>query len=650
MSFKRDIIGLRDDETLAGVIRENGFLATAVTVLAVALALFHLVTSYSGQLEAFRHRTVHLMMVLIVLFLASMEQRYSKEQPSAKRAVCLLVDAAFAILSAVVLIYTFANSTEIPLRAGSPTTTDLFMGTVLLFLVIEASRRHVGMSIVVVTVFFLIYVYAGPWFPGFLNHAPFSVGEIINIQYLDLEGVWGSPVAAAAGFVIVFLIFAGLLMETGVLDVFMNFTMKLVGKSTGGPAKVAVISSGLVGMVNGTAVGNALLVGQVSIPLMKKLGYRPQFAAAVEATSSTGGQVMPPIMGSAAFIIAMVLGISYGAVCKAAVVPAVLWFFSIYCIVHLEAKKHRLRRLSDDDMKALPSWKSLAARSYLVFPLAMLIYLMLAGSSEIKAGFWGVISLLAVSMLGRDTRFTLRSLASGLNNAIHMTFSVTTACACAGIIVGCVMQSGLGYTLSTSLINVAGGRMAILLPLVMITALILGTGMMTVGVYIIVSVLLVPAMTAMGLHVLACHLFAFYFGILCNITPPVATATYGAAGLAGSNPWDTGIEAFKMAIPILAVPYIFIFQPGLLLEGSLVEILGTIAFAFVAIFSLDVVVTGYLFRRVTIPERLLFFVASMLCCHPALHTSLVGAGIFAVLWVVQRMSRATLPEEQKGGA
>lgn len=650
MSFKRDIIGLRDDETLAGVIRENGFLATAVTVLAVALALFHLVTSYSGQLEAFRHRTVHLMMVLIVLFLASMEQRYSKEQPSAKRAVCLLVDAAFAILSAVVLIYTFANSTEIPLRAGSPTTTDLFMGTVLLFLVIEASRRHVGMSIVVVTVFFLIYVYAGPWFPGFLNHAPFSVGEIINIQYLDLEGVWGSPVAAAAGFVIVFLIFAGLLMETGVLDVFMNFTMKLVGKSTGGPAKVAVVSSGLVGMVNGTAVGNALLVGQVSIPLMKKLGYRPQFAAAVEATSSTGGQVMPPIMGSAAFIIAMVLGISYGAVCKAAVVPAVLWFFSIYCIVHLEAKKHRLRRLSDDDMKALPSWKSLAARSYLVFPLAMLIYLMLAGSSEIKAGFWGVISLLAVSMLGRDTRFTLRSLASGLNNAIHMTFSVTTACACAGIIVGCVMQSGLGYTLSTSLINVAGGRMAILLPLVMITALILGTGMMTVGVYIIVSVLLVPAMTAMGLHVLACHLFAFYFGILCNITPPVATATYGAAGLAGSNPWDTGIEAFKMAIPILAVPYIFIFQPGLLLEGSLVEILGTIAFAFVAVFSLDVVVTGYLFRRVTIPERLLFFVASMLCCHPALHTSLVGAGIFAVLWVVQRMSRATLPEEQKGGA
>jgi TRAP transporter 4TM/12TM fusion protein len=641
---------LRDDETLAGVIRENGFLATAVTVLAVALALFHLVTSYSGQLEAFRHRTVHLMMVLIVLFLASMEQRYSKEQPSAKRAVCLLVDAAFAILSAVVLIYTFANSTEIPLRAGSPTTTDLFMGTVLLFLVIEASRRHVGMSIVVVTVFFLIYVYAGPWFPGFLNHAPFSVGEIINIQYLDLEGVWGSPVAAAAGFVIVFLIFAGLLMETGVLDVFMNFTMKLVGKSTGGPAKVAVISSGLVGMVNGTAVGNALLVGQVSIPLMKKLGYRPQFAAAVEATSSTGGQVMPPIMGSAAFIIAMVLGISYGAVCKAAVVPAVLWFFSIYCIVHLEARKHGLMRLSDEDMKALPSWRSLASKSYLILPLFVLIYLMLAGASEVKAGFWGVVSLLAASMLGRDTRFTLRTLVKGLNNAVRMTFSVTTACACAGIIVGCVMQSGLGYTLSTSLINVAGGRMSILLPLVMITALILGTGMMTVGVYIIVSVLLVPAMTAMGLHVLACHLFAFYFGILCNITPPVATATYGAAGLAGSNPWDTGVEAFKMAIPILAVPYIFIFQPGLLLEGSPVEILGTIAFAFVAVFSLDVFVTGYLFRRVTIPERLLFFVASMLCCHPALHTSLVGAGIFAVLWVVQRMSRATLPEEQKGGA
>lgn len=639
MSFKKDIVGLHENETLWGVLKANGFLTNLVITLSVCLALFHLVTSYTGQLEAFRHRTVHLMAVLIILFLASMEKRYKQELRPAKRNLFLVVDATFAILSVAVLVYTYTNSVALPLRAGSPTTTDLVMGSILLFLVIEASRRHVGMSIVAVTVFFLIYVYAGPWFPGFLNHAPFSVGEIINIQYLDLEGVWGSPIAAAAGFVIVFLIFAGLLMETGVLDVFMNFTMKLVGKSTGGPAKVAVISSGLVGMVNGTAVGNALLVGQVSIPLMKKLGYRPQFAAAVEAASSTGGQVMPPIMGSAAFIIAMVLGISYGAVCKAAVIPAVLWFFSIYCIVHLEARKHGLKRLSDDDMKALPSWRSLAARSYLVFPLAMLIYLMLAGSSEIKAGFWGVISLLAVSMLGRDTRFTLRSLASGLNNAIHMTFSVTTACACAGIIVGCVMQSGLGYTLSTSLINVAGGRMAILLPLVMITALILGTGMMTVGVYIIVSVLLVPAMTAMGLHVLACHLFAFYFGILCNITPPVATATYGAAGLAGSNPWDTGVEAFKMAIPILAVPYIFIFQPALLLEGTLPAILSTAVFAFVGIFSLDVFITGYLFRRCSVAERMLFLTAGVLCCWPDVRYALAGAGAFAIGWIVQRMSR-----------
>ncbi len=635
--LKESILGIPEGETLGEVLKENGILGTVTGIIAVSLAMFHIITSYVGQLEAFKHRVTHLLVVIVLVFLTSLEKKYRSGDGRWRMKISMGLDVLFALAGVVCLIYTFTNSEALPLRAGSPTVMDLVMGSVAILLTIEASRRHVGLGIVVISVFFLFYVYAGPWFPGFLKHAPFTFGEIINIQYLDLEGLWGSPLGAAASFVIIFLIFAGLLMETGILETFMNFTMKLVGKSVGGPAKVAVVSSGLVGMVNGTAVGNALLTGQVSIPLMKKMGYKPAFAAAVEATASTGGQVMPPIMGSAAFIIAMFLGIPYAAVCKAAVLPAILWFFSIYVIVHLEAKKLGLQKLTDEDMTKLPTWKSLFQVSYLVFPMLLLIAVLMMGYSEVKAGFWGVVSLLLVASFRAESRFTLRGFFSGLRTAVEMTFSVTTACACAGIIVGCVMQSGLGYTLSTSLINIAGGKPFILLPLVMLASLILGTGMMTVGVYIIVSVLVVPAMISMGLHTLASHLFAFYFGILCNITPPVATAAYGAAGIAEASPWETGlISFFKLALPILCVPYVFIFQPGLLLEGSLFQILFTAAATFTAVFCFDVVVSGFLFKKCSLVERILFLVAGGLLITPSIGPTMAGAALFGLGFVFQK--------------
>lgn len=494
-----------------------------------------------------------------------------------------------------------------------------------------------GMGIVVVCVFFLFYVYAGPWFPGFLKHAPFTVSEIINIQYLDLEGLWGAPLGAAASFVIVFLIFAGLLVESGILEVFMNFSMKLLGRSTGGPAKVAVVSSAMIGMVNGTAAGNALLTGQVSIPLMKKMGYTGTFAAAVEATASTGGQIMPPIMGSAAFIIAMTLGVHYSEVCKAAIFPALVWFFSVFVIVHLQALKLGLKPLSDEDRGNLPSWNKLVKQAYLTFPMILLIVIMIMGYSEIRAGFWGIITMLVLGFLNKESRFTMAKVVAGLNQGIKMAFSVTTACACAGIIVGCVMQSGLGYTLSASLIKISGGNAFILLPMVMLAAIVLGTGMMTVGVYIIVSVLVIPAMITMGFDVMASHLFAFYFGILCNITPPVATASYGAAGIAGVSPWSTGITSFKYSLPIFVIPYMFISQPALLLQGTLPDILFTIVVSFAAVFCFDVAIVGYFFRKCDFLERLIFAAAGV--CFAWTGKLLPFVGTILVIFVFLLLKR-----------
>lgn len=634
--IKKHILGIPDGETIWSLIKENGFLSTLISTIGVSLALFHIITSYVGQLESFKHRVTHLSVILVLVFLNSIVKKINSQKKEDKSKWPIVLDAIFALLATVSFIYTFTNSAVLPLRAGNPNQYDVIIGAITLFLTIEAARRHVGLGIVIVTVFFLFYVYAGPWFPGFLRHAPFTINEIINIQYLDLEGLWGSPLGAAASFVIVFLIFAGLLIQTGILNVFMDFAMKLVGKSVGGPAKVAVVSSTLVGMVNGTAAGNALLTGQVSIPLMKKMGYQAPFAAAVEAAASTGGQVMPPIMGSAAFIIAMFLGIPYNAVCKAALLPALLWFFSIYIIVHLEAKKLGLKQMTEEELSLLPSWKSLFRKSYLALPMLILILIMVSGYSEVRAGFWGIISLLIVSLFGKDTRFTIRSLFSGLQTGIQMAFSVTTACACAGIIVGCVMQSGLGYTLSASLIKIAAGNSFILLPLVMLTALILGTGMMTVGVYIIVSVLVIPAMVSMGLHVLASHLFAFYFGILCNITPPVATAAYGAAGIANASPWSTGVSAFKLALPIFCVPYVFISQPALLMEGSALQILFTAITTFAGVYCFDVALVGYLFRKCTIVERVLFLGAGFLLILPQTSFSLLGILLLSLTFIMQK--------------
>lgn len=647
-------MSIRSDKRMSDVTTEREFdikpktgggLPILTTGIAVALALFHIITAYTGQLESFRHRAVHLLVLLFLIFLSSIEKRIHEKNPLKPFAFPIFLDSIFTVLALVCLVYTYINSPVLPLRAGSPTSWDMIIGGLCLFLTIEAARRHVGLGIVVVCVFFLFYVYAGPWFPGFLKHAPFTVSEIINIQYLDLEGLWGAPLGAAASFVIVFLIFAGLLVESGILEVFMNFAMKLLGRSTGGPAKVAVVSSAMIGMVNGTAAGNALLTGQVSIPLMKKMGYTGTFAAAVEATASTGGQIMPPIMGSAAFIIAMTLGVHYSEVCKAAIVPALIWFFSVFAIVHLQALKRGLKPLSDEDMGDLPSWNKLAKQAFLTFPMILLIVIMIMGYSEIRAGFWGIITMLVLGFLNKESRFTVAKVVAGLKQGIKMAFSVTTACACAGIIVGCVMQSGLGYTLSASLIKISGGNAFILLPMVMLAAIVLGTGMMTVGVYIIVSVLVIPAMITMGFDVMASHLFAFYFGILCNITPPVATASYGAAGIAGVSPWSTGITSFKYALPIFVIPYMFITQPAMLLRGTLPDILFTIVVSFAAVFCFDVAVVGYVSRKCGFLERLIFVAAGVCFAWTGKLLPMVGTilVIFAII-LLKRPQKEVLSE------
>jgi TRAP transporter 4TM/12TM fusion protein len=634
------VIGIPENETIMSMIKKLGILPLIIAVIALSLAIYHLVTSAIGLPDAFRHRAIHLYAVLILIFLTHTKKKIDKKSTKSIVKISIICDICFVFIAAFGLFYTYEYSDSIAYRAGIPTALDYFVGFSVLILTIEAARRCVGTGIAVITAFFLFYVYYGPYFPGFLNHAPYSISEIINLQYLDVEGVWGVPLGAAASFVIIFLIFAGLLMQTGILNIFMDFALKIFGKSVGGPAKVAVTASTLVGSISGTAVANTLLTGQVSIPLMKKMGYKPTFAAGVEAGASTGGQVMPPIMGSTAFIIAMFLNISYLEVCKAALVPALLWFFSFFIIVHLEAKRLKLKPLSDDEVKNLPSWIELVKDLYIFIPLLVLVYILISGKSALTAGFWSVVALLLVSLVRAKTRFSLIQLLTGLRKAIDLTFPVTTACACAGIIVGCIMQSGLGYTLSASLIKISDGNLLVLLPLVMLAAIVLGVGMTTVGVYIIVSILVCPSLIDLGLNPLASHLFAFYFGIICNITPPVATAAYGAAGIAETSPWETGLTAFRLTLPIFCVPYVFITQPALLLIGGAGEILITIITTVLGVVCLDIVVAGYFLRNCSIVERILLLMAGIGLIFPFGIYNIIGAGIMFLITVIQKVIKS----------
>lgn len=629
MLSARDVLGISKSKSILETLKEKGSLRITVTTLCVLIALFHIVTSYIGALEALRHRSVHLTFFLMITFLSSSLKQKQKGY--------LVLNIILSVLALMVGVYVYIQGPEIPGRLGEPILWDYVFGIIIIFLVLEGARRVVGLAISILTFLFLLYTYFGPYFPGFLKHPGYSLSEMIDTQFLDMVGLWGIPLGTMATFIIIFLIFAGLLMQTGMVDVFIDLANKMLGTRIGGPAKVAIVSSTLMGSISGSAAANVLVTGSVSIPTMKKLGYSPTFAGAVEASVSSGGQFMPPIMGASAFIIASILGIAYIEVCKAAILPALLWFFSFYAMVHFEAKKLGLPRLSREEIGDI-SMASILKRLYLFIPLLLLVLLLIVGYSPMYAGFICVITLLGLSFIRKETRFNLLTFFAGLESGIKSALSVSMACAAAGILVGAVMQSGLGYMLSGSLVRIAHGQMILILPLVLFASLILGMGMTTVGAYIIVASLIAPALINMGVVPIAAHFFPFYFAIISAITPPVAVAAYAASGISGADPFRTGITAFKLALPALCIPFIFITQPGLLIIGGIIPVLSTFAKTIVGIICFSSGISGYQLRKLTFIERVIIIVGACMFFYNNFWINLVGIGILGFSLFVQKLS------------
>jgi len=631
--------------------RYKGVMSIIISIIALAFAGYQLYTAQFGIFTAQVHRPIHLCFVLLLAFLLYPARKKSRERLTA-------VDVLLALATVAVGIYMVANHWELAFRAGDYTTLDLIIGAVGIFLVIEATRRVVGLPIVIVALVFLLYNYFGKYIPGFMQHIGFPVDRIISHMWFTTEGIMGIPLGVSSTFIFLFIMFGAFLEKTGIGKFFIDIANAIAGRASGGPAKVAVITSALEGTVSGSSVANTVGSGSFTIPMMIKLGYRREFAGAVEAAASTGGQLMPPIMGAAAFLMSEFTKTPYVEIAKSAIIPALLFFAGIFITVHLEAKKTGLRGLPKEEIPSF--WTLLKRQGYLFLPLVAIIYMLVEGRTPTFAALFGIYTAIGVDLIStlvlaiRKKRLKatmieffwdcVKALETGARGAV----GVALACASAGIIVGTVTLTGLGLKMGDGLVSLAQGNLLLTLFFTMITSLILGMGAPTTANYVITSTIAAPALIKLGVPMLAAHMFVFYFGIVADVTPPVALAAFAGAGIAKANPLKTGVNATKLAIAAFLVPYFFVYSPTLLLiNTNWVTAIRVVIGALLGMVCVGAATEAWLLTDSPWWERIIFLAAGLLLIEPSITTDLIGVALMAaaiILQVVRRnMQRTSKP-------
>ncbi|MDT8902549.1 TRAP transporter permease [Anaeroselena agilis] len=607
----------------------KGYWPHIVTAICVIWSIGQLYTAAFGVFPSTLQRAPHVgfALVLIYILYAVSRKRTSDTVP--------WNDLILIVLSAGVALYHVIFYEDIIYKAGNFDNLDFAVSLVAVLLILEASRRVCGIVITVLAAIFLVYAYVGPELPGFLAHPGFTVKRIVTFQWLSTEGILGIPIDVSSTFIFLFMLFASFLRRSGIGDWMTNVAVGLTGGAVGGPAKAAVIASSLQGTISGSSVANVVGTGSVTIPLMKSIGYRREFAGAVEACASTGGQLMPPIMGAAAFVMTEFLNIPYINIAIAAAIPAVFYFTGVFISVHLEAKKTGLHGIPKED---LPDWRGLLrTRWTLAMPIVAIVAFLTYGFTPMLAALLGLIAIIAVSFLHAETRMSLKDFVQGLEDGARSALPVVVACATAGIIVGIITLSGLGLKMAGGIVALAGGSVYLTLIFTMISSLILGMGVPTTANYIIQSTISAPALIQVGIPPLAAHLFVFYFGIIADITPPVALAAFAASGVAKSAPFRTGIEAFKLGYGAYIVPYVFVMFPSLLfIRFSLPSFVEGLMTTFLGIFAIGACATGYFRRPCRWWERVLLLVAGFSLISPLLQYEIAGVAIMVFLYVRQR--------------
>ena len=604
----------------------GGWQGIFITVWLTAMALFHLYTAGIATMPITIQRAVHLTFAIVAVFIL---------YPATKRAQKLRTpwyDWLLAAGAACAVGYIIFFFNDIARRGAEPLDYEIYLGAAAMFFVLEAGRRVVGNVLPCMSIFFLLYCYFGSYAPGIFQIRGYSVSRIVQHMYLTSEGIFGLALGVSATFVIVFIIFGAYLSQSGGAKFFNELALALAGSRPGGPAKVAVVASGLLGTINGSSVANVATTGTFTIPLMKKVGYAPYYAGAVEACASTGGQLMPPIMGAGAFIMSEFLNIPYLTVAAAAIVPALIYYAAIFANVDFRARRCRLRGIPKDELPALGA--VMKSDGHLIIPVLVVIITLLMKYTPLRAGFIGIISVIAVSSLKKSSRMSLRDNIAALSEGARGALGVALACALVGFIVGTSSLTSLGLTISNNIIELSHGSLILTLIMSMTACLVLGMGLPTTANYIVCSTIIAPALIGMNILPIAAHMFVFYFGIMADLTPPVCLAAFTGAGIAGASPAKTGFTATRIAIASYLLPYCFAYNPMLLLHNiEPVEFSVLVISALLGVIVLAGAFEGWLGRDLSAVERVITGAAAV----PAIyHDFWVSTG--AIVFIIMLLS------------
>ena len=622
--------------TKIGNAEMSGKAKIAFATLSAALVIFSLYTAMFGVFPDMIQRGAHISAVIGLVYV-----RLFGLDSVGGLSWSRIKFFGLGVIGSAVLGYQFFFYEDVVSRFGSITNYEMPIAVLAIILLLDATRRTIGWSMVGLAIFFLIYAFYGRYFPGLLAHRGYDMVRILEQVYLGADGIYGTPLGVSSTFVIIIVVLGALLEKTGASGVLMDIAVSMTRNSRGGPAKAAVVGSSLMGMISGTAVANVLTTGTISIPLMRRGGYRPAVAGAVEAVASTGGQLMPPIMGAAAFLMADIMEVPYLYITKAALLPALLFYIAVFASVHLEAVKTGLKPLESIDIPDVA--QSLRNSGHVLLSIPVFIGTLISGYSVMYSSLAGIVCLLALSLLRYSSRLNPRQLIAAAVSAAEAILPVALATATAGIIIGVVTLTGMGLKFSSFIVSISGNNLLVALVLTMASSLVLGMGLPTAAAYILVATLTAPALVSMGVDLMAAHMFVFYSAMLSSITPPVALAAFAAAAICREPPMRVAMISVKFGFVAFLLPYFFVLEPRLLGMGDIGETVGVFAMAVVGVLSLACVLQGYAFGKLTTLSRIFIGIAALAVLMPDLKFKLIGiAAILAVLaaWKIGQFTKS----------
>ena len=630
-------IDLAELEYESGNRIENlpGWTKKITAALALAWALFQIYTGIMGLYPALIQRTITLSFGLALCFICFKFKKSDDSKVEIYDWICVLL--AFSIP-----LYIISTFDTLVTRGGAPTNLDIVLGIVLVLLVIEATRRCVGLPLVIVALVFLGYAFWGPYMPTLIGHRGYDLHRIAAQMFLTAEGIFGTPMAVMTTFVFAFIVFGCFLEVTGGAKLFIDLAFALTGRFAGGPAKTAVVASGLLGTISGSSLANVVTTGSFTIPLMKSCGYKPSFAGGVEASASSAGQIMPPVMGAAAFIMSEMTGIPYLSICLSAAIPALLYYVSVMLSVDLEARRTNLKTVNEDEIP--PLWSTTKRCLPLLLPIATLIGLLVVGYTPLKAALYSTMVMIVGSFFSKETRMNKDRFYEALTKSSYNSISVCVACAVCGIVTGVITLTGIGLKLSDLILQLSGGNLLYTLLLTMVASIILGMGLPTTAKYIVLSSIAAPALVKLGVPLVGAHLFILYFGVIAEVTPPVALTSYAGAAIAKAPGVETALQGLKISIGAFFIPFMFCYYPSLLfINTSLSGMLSGLFSSFVGLTCLSSASIGYFFGPMKVWIRMVMFIGVLFVIHPSPVTDIAGVAVILGVFAYQKFWNAKRP-------